>query len=212
VSAVLVFVVLSAALSPGLRSRVVRSWRHRIEAARIRRSVEALPDVCQAVARRLVVGETLLRALEGAASGTYLAADVDRLAIEYRRGVVLTRAAHRWADRSRRSEIAMLAAAIEMASSSVGARPELFDHVALTLRRRGELRLEARTQASQAYLSTWVVAALPWLLSIGIAVEGGEPAQVLLREPIGWVCLLGAVALDALAIAWMFRLISAATT
>ncbi len=156
------------------------------------------------------MGESLVVALEGAAAGTPLETSMARALGEHRRGLALDKVADRWVGRDDSFEVGLLAAAIRLSGGGVGARPELFDHVALTLRRRAELRADARAHASQARASSWVVVALPWVVAGGIAVGGGEPARVLFRSPLGWWCLAGAIALEAAGLAWMRWLIGRA--
>lgn len=192
----------------------VRRWRAlgRGSAQRRRRRAAAteVPLVCNRIARRLVVGEHLAVAMEESAAGTALAADLARVVDEHRRGLPLGRAADRWAERDGGFEAGLLAAAVGLGSSVIGARPELFDGVAVALRRRSDLRAEALAQAGQARLSTWVVAALPWVVAVGVVLGGGAPAHILLAEPLGWLCIGWAVALEALGVLWMRRLIGRA--
>ncbi|MDG2113674.1 MAG: type II secretion system F family protein [Actinomycetota bacterium] len=191
--------------------RVVRQWlTAQVSRGRAQSVAEAVPAFCQAVARRVLVGETLLRAVVGAGEGSPLAPETERVAAEHQMGISLARAVNRWADSDGGFEVGLVSAAVTTASTTVGARPELFDHVAVTLRRRQELGAEARVQASQALMSTWVVAALPWAVGLGLALEGGAPAQVLFAQPLGWTCLALAAALETLGVFWMRRMIDSA--
>lgn len=206
-----VVIVLTGWLCAPARVRLLRSLAsRRVERRRRTAAVDAVPGFCQAVARRVLVGETLLRAIAGAGQGSPLATETTRVVSEHQMGISLSRAVRRWADRDGSFELGMVAAAVSTASTTVGARPELFDHIAVTLRRRHELMAEARVQASQAMLSTWVVAALPWVVGLGLAIEGGASADVLFGQPFGWACLAVALLLEALGVLWMRRMIGRA--
>ena len=167
-------------------------------------------ELCGSMARRLVVGETVLVALRGAAESTVLEEEVVRVGDDHARGSTLRRAVQRWSDRSDAGEVRAFAAAVALATGPVGARPELFDSIAVTLRRQRERRADAESQAAQALLSSWVIAALPWIVASAALIEGGAPADVLVGTTFGRVALATAIALEALGLLWMRRMIRSA--
>ncbi len=160
-------------------------------------------DYCAGVSRRLGGGDTLLQALRAAAGDGPMSPPLDQVSAEHERGVTLSRAVQRWAVREQTSEAALLSTAVTLASDRVGAQPQLFDHVAATVRARADIAAEARVHAAQARASVWVVAALPWAVALALLAEGGSAARVLTSTPLGWFCS-GAAALAELAgVTWM---------
>ena len=126
-----------------------------------------------------------------------------QIAVEHERGVTLGRAVERWAARESTSAAALLSTAVTLASERVGAQPELFDHVAATLRARADVAAEARVHVAQARASVWVVTALPWAVALALLAEGGDAARVLTATPLGWFCLTAALLLEAAGVGWM---------
>ncbi|MYA26035.1 MAG: hypothetical protein F4091_02650 [Acidimicrobiales bacterium] len=199
-------VVLMACVG-GVTSPAARDWlRWRRDRRRAGMAVAArsagIGDFCAAVSRGLGAGDTMLQALRAAADGP-MRAPVEQIAAEHERGVTLSRAVQRWAAREQTSEAALLSTAVTLASDRVGAQPQLFDHVAATVRARADMAAEARVHAAQARASVWVVAALPWAVALALLAEGGAAARVLTSTPLGWFCASGALLLELAGVSWM---------
>ncbi|WP_419842529.1 type II secretion system F family protein [Candidatus Poriferisodalis sp.] len=195
------------ACAGGITSPAARAWcRRRRDRRRAAQAVAArsacIGDFCAAVSRRLSGGDTMLQALRTAADGP-MSGPLEQIVAEHERGVTLSRAAQRWAVREQTSEAALLSTAVTLASDRVGAQPQLFDHVAATVRARADMAAEARVHAAQARASVWVVAALPWAVALALLAEGGAAAQVLTSTPLGWLCAAGALALEFAGVSWM---------
>lgn len=144
----------------------------------------------------------MLQALRSAADGP-MSAPVEQVCAEHERGVTLSRAVQRWATREQTAEAVLVATAVALSSERVGAQPQLFDHVAGTVRARADMAAEAQVHAAQARASVWVVAALPWAVALALLAEGGAAARVLTSTPLGWFCLAAAAVLEAIGVWWM---------
>lgn len=84
---------------------------------------------------------------------------------------------------------------------------DVVDAVAADLRARERLRLETNAALAGPRTTAWLLAALP---IVGIAMAAGfgaEPATVLLKTPLGLVCLAVGTTLDLLGVAWTRRLV-----
>lgn len=191
----------------GITSPAARRWLRlrgdrRRDAMAVAARSACLGDFCAAVSRGLGGGDTMLQSLRAAADGP-MSAPLEQIAAEHERGVTLSRAVQRWATRERTAEAALLSTAVTLASDRVGAQPQLFDHVAATVRAQADMAAEARVHAAQARASVWVVAALPWAVALALLAEGGAAARVLTSTPLGWFCAGGALVLELAGVAWM---------
>ena len=208
VGLIVLVAMVGAVTSPWARGVLARQRRLRLERADVVARSEQMGDYCATVSRRLSGGDTLLQALRSAAGSGPMSAPLSQVTAEHERGVTLSRAAHRWAAREATSEAALLATAVALASDRVGARPQLFDHVAATVRARVDVAAEARVHAAQARASVWVVAALPWTVGLFLLAEGGAAARVLTSTPLGWICAGVAAVLELVGITWMRWLVA----
>jgi tight adherence protein B len=149
----------------------------------------ALAEVAQQLPSPL--GEELRRAVRGLDHGEALPSVLDR-----------------WANRPDASPAVVLAAsALELGALAGGGLARAVDGVAATLRERRQLQAEVRALATQARTSAWLLAAAP--IAFAVLVAGIEPGvlQVLLATPLGLACLLSGLALDAIGVAWMGRIV-----
>ena len=207
---IVLLTLVGVVTSPWARGVLARHRRLRLERAGVAARSEQMGDYCAIVSRRLGGGDTLLQALRSAAGSGPMSVPLGRVTAEHERGVTLSRAVHRWAAHEETSEAALLSTAVTLASDRVGARPQLFDHVAATVRARADVTAEARVHAAQARASVWVVAALPWTVGLFLLLEGGAAARVLLSTPLGWICAGIAAVLELVGITWMRWLVARA--
>ena len=97
-------------------------------------------------------------------------------------------------------------ASIALAAESGGAAARAIDGVAATLRANLALAAEVRAQAAQARLSALVIAVSPVAFGALAAGTDRQTADFLLRTPIGLLCLVAGLSLDAAAAFWMHRI------
>lgn len=198
---------VGAVTSPAARDWCYARRRRRRDRMAVAARSACIGDFCAAVSRRLGGGDTMLQALRAAADGP-MAAPLEQISAEHERGVTLSRAVQRWAAREQTSEAVLVATAVTLSSDRVGAQPQLFDHVAATVRARADMAAEAQVHAAQARASVWVVAALPWAVALALLAEGGAAARVLTATPLGWSCLGAAVVLELAGVSWMRAAVS----
>jgi Flp pilus assembly protein TadB len=81
--------------------------------------------------------------------------------------------------------------------------------VAATLRERLDVESEAVALAAQARFSALVIAVAP--LGFGVLAVATDPrtAGFLLGRPLGWLCLVLGLGLDATSALWMRRIVGA---
>jgi tight adherence protein B len=196
--------------------RWAMSGRARQLAAAVRRRREAadvetaLPDLLERVAGELRAGAAPLVALREAAGGADLAvplrADLARVVARAERdGLSLAVAA--WAQERPLPAVAAVAAALEVAVGAGGPAVPALDGLAAGLRDRRDAIAEIAALSAQARLSAIVVGAAP-VVSLGLSLLADRRvAPTLLATGPGRACLLAGIALEALAAAWMSRIL-----
>lgn len=99
-----------------------------------------------------------------------------------------------------------LESAVELAETSGAPLADVLDRLDTHLRAAERARATAEAQAAGALASAGLLAVMP-VAGAGLGVLVGlDPAQVLLRTPLGAACLCGAVLLQLAGLAWSARL------
>lgn len=169
-----------------------------------------LPALLEAVARALRSGAALPVALQEAAAGGSAAADeLDMVLSDGARGLGLTEALDRWAERRPRPAVRLVVGALTVALVAGGSPARGVDGVAATLRERAEVEREARSLATQARASAVVVTLAPVGFGALGALGDEGSAGFLLGSPAGLACLLVGLLLDAAGAVWMHRIAQA---
>lgn len=180
---------------------------------RARRDAQ-LPAWLERLAAGLRAGLSLPGALSASATsaGWPLRQDLDRLLAQVDAGVGVEEALARWRthpDASR--SVALACAALELGAGAGGSVARAVDRVAATLRDRLEAQAEARALGTQARTSAALLSIAPVGFTAALASVEPRVVRVLLTTPVGWACLLGGLALEALGAAWMARIVRSAT-
>jgi tight adherence protein B len=104
-------------------------------------------------------------------------------------------------------DVAVVAAALDVAHSVGGGVAGALEGLASGLRDRIEGARELRAQSAQARLSAWVVGLAP-LGALGLSLlSDHRVVAALVGTAAGRVCLLAGLGLEALAAAWMRRIL-----
>ena len=85
------------------------------------------------------------------------------------------------------------------------------ERAAATVRERAAVEREARALATQATTSAAVVACAPLAFALLAATVDPRVGAVLIGTPLGWMCLVGGVLLDAGGALWMALLVRRAS-
>lgn len=169
---------------------------------------EALPEALDAVARALRSGAAVPQALAEVAPTVpgRLGDDLRALVRRAEAGAPFLAGLGDWPARCPTPGVRLAAAAMALAADSGGAAAAAIDGVAATLRAELAIAGEVRAQSSQARLSALVIALAPLVFGALAAGTDGRTAHFLLRTPLGSLCLVGGLALDAAAAWWMQRI------
>jgi len=197
---------LRSALGRFLYRVVGLAGSRRHEAALVR----LLPDTLERVAGGLRAGASPLVALTEAAGGSdlppALCADLARV-VERAEQEGLEPALAAWAGERPLSAIATAAAALQVTAGAGGPAAPALERLAGALRDRHDVAAEADALSAQARLSAIVVGASPLVsLTLSLLVDR-RVAATLMTTSSGRACLFAGVALEALAAAWMRRIV-----
>jgi tight adherence protein B len=166
------------------------------------------PGAVDQLAAHLRAGGTVLAGLRELARGTGpLAEDLRAVMARVDGGCPLADALARWRAGCPGPEVAVVATALEVASSVGGAVAGPLEGLASGLRDRIEGARELRAQSAQARLSTWVVGLAP-LGALGLSLLSDPRVfAALVGTGAGRACLVAGVGLEALAVAWMHHIL-----
>lgn len=171
----------------------------------------AMPTLLDAVARSLRSGATVPGALGEAAPVVRgpLASDLRQVAEAIGAGVGMDDALARWAARRLVGPVRLTVDALGLARDAGGPAARVVDALAAGLRADAAVAAEAAALASQAKLSGLVIALAPLGFGILAGLTDGRTASFLLGTSPGLACLVGGLALDAAAVVWMGRIVTA---
>lgn len=166
------------------------------------------PGALDQLAAHLRAGGTVLTGLRELAGGTGPLADDLRLVVaRVDGGSSLADALAAWRAGRPAPDVAVVATALEVAHSVGGAVAGPLEGLAAGLRDRIEAARELRAQSAQARLSAWVVGLAP-LGALGLSLlSDHRVAATLGGTAAGRTCLLAGAGLEAMAAAWMCRIL-----
>jgi tight adherence protein B len=184
-------------------------------AARIRRSGRAarrdaqLPEALESVASALRSGTSLTAAIHTTAARTPdpLGTELGEVTRAAGSGRGLAPSLDLWADRADTSAVRLAATALALGAETGGSVARAVDGVAATLRDRRAVAAEAGSLATQARASATLIAAAPLGFAALVITLDPEAGAMLVGSPLGWLCLLGGLGLDAAGAAWMAHIV-----
>lgn len=203
---------------PTGRGRAARRARSGLQVARAARAGRrgratpgadgALAEACDTIARSLRSGMSLSSAVVEAAQ-RHDVPELTEVARAAHLGQPLPQAIERVAAAVSAADARLVVQVLGVAAEHGGAQAEAIDRAAATLRERAALRAERAAQAASARISTRVMTVLPFAFTGFVAASDADVREVLLRTPVGWVCLTVGVALNLSGRAWARRAVAA---
>lgn len=185
--------------------RPFRGWR---AGRRRRRLVGALPSALELIASDLRAGDALGAALgRTASSGGPVGAALAPVVEAWRSGLCLDDALARFGIGQECVEIRAARALLRVLHRSGGPASAALEGLATSLRERVEVHEEAAALSTQARLSAMVMGIAPVGAAALSFADGGGSAAVLTGTVPGRACLAAGLLLEALALAWMRRIL-----
>jgi tight adherence protein B len=177
---------------------------------RARAVAAAVPPTIDRVASELRAGGTIATAVTGIAHGDgVLAGDFARIDARVLLGAPLTDALDAWARERPVPGVDVAAGALAMCATVGGRAADALEGLATSLRDRGAVAAEAQALSAQARLSAIVVGGAPLLYLGWSALADQNAFHALTGTPAGRVCVIVGVALEAVGVWWMRRILAA---
>jgi len=202
-------VALALILSVGLAMTPFGALRH-VRRRRIARFERQLPDFLLSLAGALRAGAGMQTALQSivAQSAPPLSQEFSLLLREQRMGVALEDAMTHLQQRMPVEGVLLLVSLLRIAAGTGGNMAQTLEGVATTLRARLHLQGRIRALTAQGRMQAWIMALLPVLLGLALAVLNPEAMAPLWRTPSGWAVVLIVLLLEGMGI-WLVRRIVA---
>jgi tight adherence protein B len=201
-----VLVVASAATPRAIRPLVRRRLHDRRDGQ--------LPDALERLAAAIRAGSAPTTAFVALAheAPEPLRADLRLVAAEIEHGAGMEASIDAWAARPTGSPAVRLAAsALSLGVAAGGEVARSMDRVASTLRERRELQAEVHSLATQARASAGVLGMAPFGFTALVSTVEPEMVRFLLTTPVGLLCFVAGVTLEAAGLLWMARIVAAAS-
>ncbi|HKD97381.1 MAG TPA: type II secretion system F family protein [Micromonosporaceae bacterium] len=176
---------------------------------RERQFTEQLPDALQLVIGSLRSGFSLSQALESLVreAPEPLAAEVGRAVAEHRLGADLSDALDRLAARVGSDDLNWAVMSVRIQRDVGGNLADVLQTSVDTMRERDRLRRHVRALSAEGRLSAWVLVAVPVVLATFLAAYRRSYLAPLVTDPRGILMLIVGIALFAVGIFWLTRIV-----
>jgi tight adherence protein B len=176
---------------------------------RLKHLKEQLVDILMILASSLRAGHSFLQAIDavGREVGEPGAREFARLVAEIRLGRDVDEALYALAERIDSEDFKWAVIAVSIQREVGGNLAEVLDTVAETIRDRQNIRRQIDVLSAEGKLSIYVLAGLPVLLTIYMAIVNPDYIGLLFDTRIGLVMLTVAGALITLGVVWMRKVV-----
>ena len=186
---------------PGL---LLRTRRHSRRSALVRQ----LPEAMVIMANSLESGSTVLQAIEAVAETTAppISDEFSRVAREVTLGIAVDEALGHIASRFESKDFAIVVSAVQLNRQMGGSLAAVLNRVQETMRERVKLLDRVRVLTAQSRASAYIVSALPFGVAILLMIIAPSYMSPLFTNALGYLAILAALVLFAIAWAVMGRI------
>jgi tight adherence protein B len=176
---------------------------------RLRHIEQQLPDALDLMSRALRAGHAFPSALQmvGDEGPEPIAREFRITFDEINYGVPMQDALNNLAARVPITDLRFFVIAVGIQRETGGNLAELLDKLARLMRERFKLLGTIRVLSSEGRLSAWILTLLPFVLVAVINLINPKFMSVLWRDPAGLIAVYISLALMALGIVWMWRIV-----
>ncbi len=201
----IVFIVIIA----GVASLIPFAWLVRARSKRQNLLVDQLADTLSILASSLRAGYSFLQALDTVSKeiGEPSASEFQRVVAEIRLGRPIDDALTAMADRVGSPDLKWAVIAVNVQREVGGNLAEVLDIVANTVRERAYIRRQVRVLSAEGRISVAILAALPFVIMLYLAIVRPDYIALLFTTTIGIVMLIVGGALMAAGIWAMTRIV-----
>jgi tight adherence protein B len=198
---------LPAAALAGLAAPCL--WLVRQRSTRVAKFEEQFPDALDLMARAIRAGHAFQTSMGMVADE--LPAPVGP---EFRKcfdqqnfGLPLREALNSLADRIPLVDVCFFVTAVTIQRESGGNLSEILENLGHVVRERFKIRRQVRTHTAHGRFTGYVLLALPAALAVALTSISPDQMQLLFREPMGQMMLVGAVVLQTIGFFWIRQVI-----
>ena len=168
-----------------------------------------LSDNLMLITGGLRAGHSVLAAVNAAAreSSSPTSEEFARVVNEVRIGRDLNAALTETASRMKSDDFSWICQAIQINREVGGDLAEVLDHVAETIRERGEIKAQVQALSAEGKLSGMILVGLPFAMALLLTVVNPTYLGVLFTNPVGWVMLAVGAVMMIIGSLWMRKTI-----
>ncbi|USQ81494.1 type II secretion system F family protein [Ornithinimicrobium faecis] len=200
---VLAIMLGGLAVAGGVLFVSVRASRRRADFA------DQLDDLVQLLGSNMRAGHSVLQGMDSVAHELEEpgASEIGRIVNQVRVGRDLGEAMDETAERMDSDDFRWIAQAIAIHRQVGGNLAEVMDTVGETIRERNQIRRQVKALAAEGKLSAYVLAALPFLVTLALLVLNPEYMGQLTESVVGYAMILMAFVLLAIGSFWLSKLV-----
>jgi tight adherence protein B len=168
-----------------------------------------LPDILSILASSLRAGHSFLQGLDavGREIGGPGGEEFGRLTAEIRLGKTVDTALIDLAERIGSDDFRWAVLAVTVQREVGGNLAEVLDTVADTMRERDQIRRQVEVLSAEGRLSLYILAGLPIVIGLYLALVNPEYISLLFSTQLGLVMIVTATCLEILGVYWMRKVV-----
>jgi tight adherence protein B len=181
----------------------------RARGARLRKLEEQLPEAADFLGRALRAGHSFANVMQmvGEEMPEPIAGEFKFSYEEINYGVPMNEALHNLAQRVPLTDLRYLVIAVLIQRESGGNLAEVFGNISRLIRARLKLLAQVRVMSAEGRMSAWILGLLPLGVVVLMSVANPGYVRVLWTDPLGISLVWYALAVAAVGVLWMRKLI-----
>jgi tight adherence protein B len=180
-------------------------WLARRRSTRTARFEEQFPDALDLMARAIRAGHAFQTAMGMVADEVPapVGPEFKKTFDQQNFGLPLREALNNLADRTPLLDVRFFVTAVTIQRESGGNLSEILENLAHVVRERFKIRRQVRTHTAHGRFTGYVLLALPAALAVALSSISPDQMQLLFREPMGQMMLVGAIVMQTIGFFWI---------